>query len=93
MFVPQSTLEAWLDAGTADMDARGIRLPTTGLAYAIEPAVRFVATIPEGHASRLLGRIVTERKVVEAGGELMGDSVLFGDVGYTVQAGYVATRV
>jgi hypothetical protein len=92
MFVSQTTLEGWLDAGVAQMSSSQIRLRATGDTFDLEPAVRFVATLPDEEPSRLLGKVVSEAKVVELGGELMGDSVLFGDAGFTVEPGFIATR-
>ena len=92
MFVPQATLEAWLESERADMDGRSVTVRATGARFDLEPAVRFVETLPDPVPSRLLGRIVPERAIVAAGGELLGDSVLFGDAGFTVEPGYVARR-
>lgn len=92
MFVPQITLESWLDAGTADMEGRAVVVRATGERYHLESAVRFIETIPGRESSALLDRIATEAEVVAAGGELLGDSVLFGDAGFVVEPGFVAVR-
>jgi hypothetical protein len=92
MFVSQATLEAWLESERADMDGRSVTVRATGERFDLEPAVRFVETIPDPAPSRLLGQVAPERAVVAAGGELLGDSVLFGDAGFTVEPGYIARR-
>lgn len=90
LFVPQSTLEAWLDR--ADVRIEGQRVWLGGsVPFRLEAAVRFTAAIPEG-PSRLLGGAMYETRVTELGGELLGDSVLFQDVGFSVENGYIATR-
>jgi len=92
MFLPQSTLEAWVDAGTAHMDGDGVVVRATGERFDLEPAVRFVETLPEQEASQLLDRVAAVSAVVESGGELLGDSVLFGDAGFTIEHGFIAAR-
>jgi hypothetical protein len=92
MFVSQTTLETWIDSGVAHVAATRVTLRATGDSFDLEPAVRFLATLPDREPSRLLGKVVTEAKVVELGGEVMGDSVLFGDAGFTIEPGYIATR-
>ncbi len=90
IFIAQETLEAWLDAGTASLDAEVIYLASLGQSYAMEPAVRFLDTIPEGESSRMLSRVLSESRLEAAGGELLGDSVIFGDQGFSVETGYIA---
>lgn len=88
IFLPQATVEAWLDANRAELGDQIITFQDRPGAYRIEPAVRFRKAIPEG-PSRLLERVLTESQVTELGGELLGDSVLFGDVGFEVEGGFV----
>ncbi len=88
MFIAQSTLESWVDSGRVDVGKDTVRLHNVGRTYRIEPAVRFLATI-EGTAAELVGKVLTERRVGELGGELMGDSVIFGDSAFQVEAGYI----
>jgi hypothetical protein len=90
MFIAQSTLESWVDSGRVDVGKDTVRLHNVGRTYRIEPAVRFLATV-EGGATELVGKVLTERRVGELGGELMGDSVIFGDSAFQVEAGYIGT--
>ncbi|MCA9555178.1 MAG: hypothetical protein KC933_34420 [Myxococcales bacterium] len=89
MFIAQATLESWLDSGHVDMESSLVVLKNHGRAYELEPAVRFVASVPEGKAPDLIGKVLTERRINELGGEMMGDSVLFGEAAFVVEAGYV----
>jgi hypothetical protein len=91
MFIAQATLESWLDSGHVDMQSSMVVLKNHARAYALEPAVRFVASVPDGTAPDLIGKVLTERRISELGGEMMGDSVLFGEAAFVVEPGYVGT--
>ncbi|MCK6549548.1 hypothetical protein L6R52_27175 [Myxococcota bacterium] len=90
MFIAQSTLEAWMDTGNVDVRENLVVLTKLQRSYTIEPAVRFVSVVPdEGAASGLIGKVLTERRILELGGEILGNSVLFGESAFVVEAGYV----
>ena len=91
MFIAERTLESWLDTGNVEVDADVVRLNNHNRAYDLEPAVRFLSVVPEGAAPDLIGKVLTTKRVSELGGELMGDSVLFGDAAFEIEAGYVGT--
>lgn len=91
MFLAQSTLERWLDAGKAEFNGSSVTLPLHDRSYRLEGAVRFEAAVA-GEGLRLEGKVMTEQQVQELGGELMEDSVVFGEHAFTVRAGYLATR-
>lgn len=88
-FVPQATLEMWLDRESAQVRGQTLHLPRPRRQFRLEPAVRFTCAIPEG-PTQMVGRVMTESRITELGGELLEDSVLFGDVGFSVENGYVA---
>jgi hypothetical protein len=91
MFIAQSTLEAWVDSGKVEVSENIAYLKKSGRAYILEPAVRFVSVVPEGTAPSLIGKVLTEQRIIELGGELMGNSVLFGEAAFSVEQGYVGT--
>lgn len=91
MFIAQSTLEAWLDAGKAEVNDQIVHLKKLRREYAIEPAVKFLAVMPEDRGGKLIGKVLSEKRVLELGGEILGDSVLFGETAFQVQSGYVGT--
>lgn len=104
MFIAQATLEAWVDSGLARLDGDAVHLERPGRAYRLEDAVRFRSTVsppPEDAEAeldrqaleRLLGRVLTEARLAELGGERLGDSVLFGAHAFEVEPGYVGTLV
>ncbi len=89
MFITQSTLEIWMDSETVDVQEQTVVLKKVGRSYRIEPAVRFLSVVPEGAAPELVGKVLSEKRIAELGGELMGDSVLFGEAAFEIESGYI----
>ena len=90
LFVAQSQLDAWLEEGVADVDATGLHLRGAP-AIDLTPACRVVELLEGEDQAGLLGKVATEARLREAGGEPYGDSLLLGDVVYTVEPGFVAS--
>ncbi|MFO0724853.1 MAG: hypothetical protein U1E65_13820 [Myxococcota bacterium] len=90
MFVAQSTLEAWLDSGKAEYDGQVVTLKRHAKRYLLEPAVRVVRVVDGASDATLVGRVIPERRIGELGGELMGDSMVFGNIAFEVKGGYIA---
>jgi hypothetical protein len=91
MFIAHSTLEAWLETGKVEVSENVAHLKKSGRAYLLDPAVRFLSVVPEGTAPTLIGKVLSERRIVELGGEILGNSVLFGEAAFVVEPGYVGT--
>ena len=67
MFIAQTTLETWVDAGGVDVGKDTVHLTKVGRTYHLEPAVRFLTSL-EGAAKELIGKVLTEKRVGELGG-------------------------
>lgn len=93
MFVAQATLEAWLDSGKAEFDGQNVKLLRRGVAYTLEPAVRIEAVVDGAEDPSIIGKVITEAQILSLGGELLGGSVVLGEVALEVRAGYVAARL
>lgn len=89
MFIAQRTLESWLETGNVQMDNTIVTLRNLGCSYELTPAVRFVKVLPDGAAPDVVGKVLTEARITELGGELMGESVLFGETAFEVEPGFV----
>jgi len=89
MFIAQRTLEAWLETGNVQVDNTVVILENLGRSYDLTPAVRFIKVLPEGAAPDIVGKVLTEERITELGGELMGGSVLFGETASEVEPGFV----
>jgi hypothetical protein len=91
MFLAQSTLEAWLESGRVEFTGTVVTLKDQNRTYDLVPAVRVTAVLAGKSSSGLIGRVLPEHQITGAGGELLEDSVVFGDTAYQVVPGYVAT--
>ena len=91
MFIAQSTLETWMDSGNVDMRGDSVVLMKLNRTYELEPAVRFLSVVSGGAAPKLIGKVLTEKRISELGGEILGDSVIIGDAAFQVQPGFVGT--
>lgn len=92
MFIAQPTLEGWLESGKVDFDGSKLMLRPFRRSYDLEPAVRFLSVVDGPADSMLVGKVLAEKQILELGGELLGDSVVFGQIAFEVRAGYIATR-
>lgn len=90
LFVAQSQLDAWLEEGVADVDAAGLHLRGAP-AIDLTPACRVLELLEGADAAGLVGKVATEARLREMGGEPWGDSLLLGEVVYTVEPGFLAS--
>ncbi|HYS79245.1 MAG TPA: hypothetical protein VEM76_00975 [Anaeromyxobacteraceae bacterium] len=94
LFVSQSMLYAWAEQRKIGVDGDLMLLltgPGKGRSYALEPATRFLKLVgAEQDPHRLVGKVKTEGQLRKLGAEVLGASVLLGDVGYEVQPGFLA---
>jgi hypothetical protein len=91
MFLPMNTLEAWMDSQMVELAGSVVRLPGADIVYTLEPAVRFLESETESdEATGLKGKVLKTERVEELGGELVADSVLFGEAVFRVESGFIA---
>ena len=94
LFVSQAMLDARAEQRKIDFQGDVMLLldgAGKGLSYALEPAIRFLKLVgAEEDPHRLVGKVKTEAQLRSLGAELLGASVLLGDVGYEVQSGFLA---
>ena len=90
LFVSQPTLDGWLEAGQADVTAEGLHLDGTD-PLALEPALRVIGVVEGADEAGLVGKVRSEAAVRSLGGEPWGDSLLVGEVVYTVEPGFLAS--
>lgn len=94
LFVSQSMLYAWAEQRKIGLQGDVMLLltgPGQGRSYALEPATRFLKLVgAEQDPHRLVGKVKTEEQLRKLGAEVLGASVLLGDVGYEVQPGFLA---
>jgi hypothetical protein len=94
LFVSQSLLDSWAAQGRIDLsgDAMSLREGEgKGRRYALEPAVRFLRLVDgESDPNRLVARVKTAAQLREMRAEVLGGSVLVGEVAYETEPGFLA---
>ena len=91
VFITNEMLEQWADQGKVRLDDTTLTLLSENRTVKLTPAVRFTKVIDEagGDPHKLLGKVKTKDQLTELGAEHYLDSVIFGDVGYTVVEGFL----
>ena len=90
VFLTNEMLQSWSDQGKVKLDGTVLTLLGENRTVALSPAVRFTSLIDgSDDANKLLGKVKTTAQLAELGAEHYLDSVIFGDVGYTVVEGFL----
>lgn len=90
VFITQQMLTAWTDQGKVRLDENTLHLLQEGRTVNLKPAVRFTKLIDGGEdPHKLVGKVKTSDQLHELGAEHYMDSVILGDVGYTVVEGFM----
>jgi hypothetical protein len=90
VFITQQMLTAWTDQGKVRLDENTLHLLQEGRTVNLKPAVRFTKLIDAGEdPHKLVGKVKTTEQLHELGAEHYMDSVILGDVGYTVVEGFM----
>ncbi len=92
LFISQSMIDGWLMEGKIDFLGDIMTIRGEDKRYKVEPAVRFVRVVgDEPDSEGFVAKVRTLKQVAKDGGEHYHDSVIFGDVAYDVQNGFIAT--
>ncbi len=90
VFLTNEMLQNWSDQGKVKLDGTVLTLLAEKRTVALNPAVRFTALIDgSDDVNKLLGKVKTTAQLAELGAEHYLDSVIYGDVGYTVVEGFL----
>jgi hypothetical protein len=90
VFLTNEMLQQWSDQGKVRLDDTTLTLLAEARTVKLTPAVRFTSLIDGGDdPNKLLGKVKTKAQLDELGAEHYLDSVIFGDVGYTVVEGFL----
>jgi len=91
VFITNDMLQQWADDGKVRLDDTVLTLLGENRTVKLTPAVRFTRLIDDagGDPNKLLGKVKTKDQLTEIGGEHYLDSVILGDVGYTVVEGFL----
>lgn len=90
LFISQDRLDAWTAEQRVRVDGDIMTLADDGRAFRISPAVRFLQVAGgESDPNDLLEKVKEERALDEMGADHYMNSVIFGEVAYDVQPGFV----
>jgi hypothetical protein len=90
LFIAQQTLDAWVDQDKVELDENVMIIKADGRSFSMVEAVRFIK-VEGGEEDQpgLLGRVKTNAQLKEMGAERYRDSVLYQDLAYKVQEGFI----
>jgi hypothetical protein len=90
VFIAQSTLQEWADAGKVRLEATLLTLLKEQREVNLTPAVRFTEVLGgEEDPHGLMGKVKTKTQLDELQAEHYMDSVICGDVAYKVVEGFL----
>lgn len=90
VFIAQATLQQWADRGKVRLDETTLLLVKEQRQVALRPAVRFTHVLgSDNDPNGLVGKVKATEQLVELGAEHYMDSVLLGEVAYTVVEGFL----
>jgi hypothetical protein len=93
-FFSQGMLDSMVEAGKIRVDKGILTMLADGHpTFALLPAYRFVKTIDDGaDPAGLVGQVRSEQELRELGAEVYLDSVIYRDVAYLAEPGFIAER-
>lgn len=94
LFITQEGLDAWLDAGLAEIGADLLAHFGTGTSFSLEPALAVTAELTgDGDDAKLVGTARTRSALEALGAEIAFGSIVLGERAYETVDGFLATPV
>ena len=94
LFISQERLDSWSDESRVTLAGDVMTLADDGRSFKLSPAVRFLKVAGNGaDAAGLVGKIKTTEALAQAGAEHFVTSVIWRDVAYDVQQGFVGAAL
>ena len=94
LFISQSAIDAWVSTERVDLQGEVVSLRDGGGQLRLRAASLFLKVSGDGEAKRnLIGRVKDEEAISALGAEAYMTSVLFDDIAYDVEPGFVAAPV
>ncbi len=90
VFITTQMLTAWSDEGKVRLDDTTLFLLKEDRTVLLKPAVRFTHLIDPGDdPHKLVGKVKSKQQLIELKAEHYLDSVILGEIGYTVVEGFL----
>jgi hypothetical protein len=94
VFFPQAALDQWLREGRIELTTNELVIRAEGRKYRIVEAVRILAEVSGGQdVHEVVGRVRTVAYLSELGAELLGASMVIGDLAYEVIPGFLGSPI
>jgi hypothetical protein len=90
LFVPQSVLDKWSEAGRIQVDGNVLTILGENKNFSLTQAVRFMKMEAGDDTSGLLQKVKTTDALKQMGAEHYMESVILGEAAYQVQQGFLA---
>ncbi len=94
VFFPQEALDEWIHHERVDFRGSDLVIRGEGRRYRVLEAVRVLAEVSgAGDAHELTGKVKSVAFLTELGAELLGSSMIIGDLAYEVVPGFAGAPV
>ena len=90
LFIAQQTLDTWMDQDKIDFDGDVMTIRADRRRFRLLEAVRFIKVEgADSDTNGLLGKVKTNEQLEQLGAERYMDSVIYKDIAYKVQEGFI----
>lgn len=90
LYISQKRIDAWSAENRIDVTGDIMTLVEHKRSFTIHPAVRFLkVSVGEDDPHDLVGKVKAAAELEDMGADHMADSVIFGDIAYEVENGFV----
>ncbi len=90
LFIAQSRIDSWSDEGKLTFTGDRLILSELDRSFKIEPASRFLCVVgAEIDPHQLVNKVISDARLAEMGAESLSTSVIYGEVAYDVEPGFL----
>ena len=92
LFLPQSTLETWLDLEDVTVEGHTLHFLEDASAYQLQAAFHIIKVVDGDDSLNLFGKTCTLKQLEQARAKCFRTSMVLGDTAYACEEGFVVTR-
>lgn len=93
LYISLEQMDAWIGNEKIKLDGDLMTLPALGRSFRLISAVRFINLVEGDDSRKLIGRVKTDAQLQQLGGEHYAASVIFDQVGYECEEGFVGEPI
>ena len=91
LFLPQTTLDQWLDQGQVDMGNDSLIFTQDRSELPSVPAIKFSKVVAGTDTHKLVGKVKSTEAMRMGGAEISMGAVIMGEVAYETEDGFMLT--